>query len=157
MTLSDWINPLISILAVVVSCVALIRVRKNTSRLIELEEIHARLSQRQLQKLDEQDKERLKAKLNVCLDSSNEKFIIENVGLAKASDIYFSLGQDNQHNPLVHGDFEHKIPYPALNRNEKYFLRASIPLNVTQIIYHIDLRWFNEDGSQEKKTYAVSR
>lgn len=159
MTIYEFISSFIALIASIISIVALVRTRKNTHRLIELEEVHAKLSERQLQKMDEQEQEILKANLTVRLDSvgSQNRFVVENSGPATASKIYFSLGQDNQHNPLVSGDYDKKSPYPALNRNESFFFLAHFPLAITQMVYDIDVRWLNEDGSQTNRKYAVSR
>jgi hypothetical protein len=159
LTIYEFVSSSIALIASIISIVALVRTRKNTHRLIELEEVHARLSERQLQKMDEQDQQTLKANVTVSLErtGSQNRFVIENSGPATASKIHFALGQDNQQNPLVSGDYDKKSPYPALNRNESYFLLASIPMDVTQMVYDIDVRWLNEDGSQTKRKYAVSR
>ncbi|WP_352297704.1 hypothetical protein [Pseudoalteromonas sp. 20-MNA-CIBAN-0454] len=159
MTIYEFVSSSIALIASIISIVALVRTRKNTHRLIELEEVHARLSERQLQKMDEQEQQTLKANITVSLErtGSQNRFVVENSGPSTASKIYFSLGQDNQHNPLVSGDYDKKSPYPALNQNESYFLLASIPMDVTQMVYDIDVRWLNEDGTQTKRKYAVSR
>lgn len=155
----DVINPIISVLAVLISLVALIRGRKNSQKLIELEEIHAQLSRKQLEEYERKEADSLKASLTVNLqaDGSSGKFLVENKGPAVAKKIYFSLNEEGDHNPLVGGDFEKKIPYPQLNPGESYHFLASFPLAVTQMIYGVDLRWHTEDGVQHKKTFSVSR
>lgn len=155
----EVISSLISIVAVIISLVALIRGRKNSQKLIELEEVHAQLSRKQLEEFERVEAENLKAILLVSLDTegSSGKFIIENKGPAVAKSIYFSLTEDSDHNPLVGGDFEKKTPYPLLNPGERYHFLASFPLSVTQMIYGVDLRWHTENGVQHKKRYMVSR
>lgn len=153
------IETLISVIAVAISFIALIRSRQNTQKLIELEEIHAQLSKRQLAEYAERELESTKANLAVRLESmsTSGKFVIENSGPAVAKNIYFSLTQDGDHNPLVAGDFDKKIPFPHLNAGDSYYLLANFPLEVTQMIYGIDLRWYTEDGKEHKKTFSVSR
>lgn len=155
----EIINPLISIIAVIISLIALVRGRKNSKKLIELEEIHAQLSRKQLEEYENREAESLKASLVVNLRSegSSGKFIIQNNGPAVAKNIYFSLTEEGDHNPLEGGDFEKKIPYPLLNPGESYHFLASFPLAVTQMIYGVDLRWHTEDGTQHKKTFMASR
>ena len=155
----DVINSIISVVAVVISLVALIRGRKNSQKLIELEEVHAQLSRKQLEEYEKKEADSLKASLAVSLqtDGSSGKFIIENMGPASAKKIYFSLNEEGDHNPLISGDFNKKIPYPLLNPGETCHLMASFPLAVTQMIYGVDLRWHTEDGIQHKKTFTVSR
>lgn len=155
----EVINPIISIVAVIISLVALIRGRKNSQKLIELEEIHAQLSRKQLEEYERKEADSLKADLTVGLQvhGSSGKFLIENKGPAVAKNIYFSLNEEGNHNPLVDGDFEVKIPYPLLNPGDGYHFLANFPQAVTQMIYGVDLRWHTEDGVQYKKTFTVSR
>lgn len=155
----EVINSIISIVAVSISLVSLIRGRKNTQKLIELEEIHAQLSRKQLEEYERKEADSLKASLAVSLqaDSRSGKFIVENMGPAAAKNIYFSLNEEGDHNPLINGDFEKKIPYPLLNPGESYHFMARFPLAITQMIYGVDLRWHTEDGIQHKKSFKVSR
>tara|TARA_R100001594_G_scaffold38614_1_gene69945 strand:+ start:201 stop:671 length:471 start_codon:yes stop_codon:yes gene_type:complete len=155
----EIINSIISIVAVIISLIALIRGRKNSQKLIELEEIHAQLSLKQLEEYEKKEADSLKASLNVSLhaDGSSGKYVIENRGPAVAKNIYFSLNEEGGHNPLVSSDFEKKIPYPLLNPGEAYHFKARFPLAVTQMIYSVDLRWHTEDGILHKKTFTVSR
>lgn len=155
----EVISSLVSIVAVIISLVALIRGRKISQKLIELEEVHAQLSRKQLEEYEKLEVESLRAALSVSLDveGGSGKFFVENKGPALAKDIYFSLTEDGDHNPLVVGDFEKKIPYPLLNPDERYHFLASFPLSVTQMIYGVDLRWHTEDGIQHKKRFMVSR
>lgn len=159
MDLTDSINALIAVGAVVISFVALVRTRKNSKKLIELEEIHAKLSKKQLEEYEAKEKESVKAnlKVNLLASGSSGKFIVENMGPAKATEIFFSLSDEGGHNPLVKNDFNTKIPFPLLNPGEDYFLLARFPLSVTQMIYDINLSWHNEDGSRGVKTFSVSR
>lgn len=156
---SDVISALISIIAVIISVVALIRGRQNSEKLIELEEIHAQLSRRQLEEFERAEKESLKANIGVSLQTSGSsgKFLIENKGPATAKNIFFSLNEEGNHNPLVGGDFESKIPYPLLHPGDSYHFRANFPLSVTQKLYGVDLRWETDDGIQHKKSFTVSR
>ena len=155
----EVINPLISIIAIIISLVALIRGRTNTRKLIELEEVHVQLSRKQLEEYARKETDSLKASLGIILEDEggSGRFIIENKGPAIAKNIYFSLNQEGDHNPLISGDFENKIPYPLLNPGESYYFRADFPLAVDQMIYGIDLRWDTKDGRQYKKAFMVSR
>lgn len=159
MTSTDIITALISLLAVTVSLVALQRSRQNHAQLLELEKVHAELSRRQIDEIDERKQEALKAKLAVRLEKGDKgyKFIITNQGQSTASNIYFGIEQGNEHNPLVRGDFEQKIPFPALAPNGSYYLLAHIPLSIRQLTYEISIRWNNPDGTQEREIQSVAR
>ena len=158
MSTTEIISSLISLLAVAVSVVALLRSGQNHAQLLELERVHAELSQSQIEDIEERKREALKASLTVHLEKTNQdyKFVITNQGQATASNIYFGMEQNNEHNPLVRGDFEQKTPFPALAPNERYHLLAHIPLGIRQLTYEISLRWNNEDGTQKRIVQSVA-
>ncbi|WP_417516127.1 hypothetical protein [Marinobacter sp.] len=158
MSLFEIISVLISVLAVVVSLTALSRSRKNHAQLLELEQVHAELSRKQLADFEKREQQVLKANLTISLEKEGQmsKFVIKNAGPAIATNIYFGLEQDNDCNPLVSGDFEAKIPFPALAPQEQYYLLADIPLDVRQLTFSISLRWNNEDGTQERVVRSVA-
>ena len=158
MTTTEITTALISLLAVTVSLIALLRSRRNHAQLLELEKVHAELSRRQIDEIEERKREALKAKLAVHLEKADKgyKFIITNQGQSTASNIYFGMEQGNEHNPLVRGDFEQKIPFPALAPNESYHLLAHIPINIRQLTYEVSLRWNNEDGTQKRIVQNVA-
>ena len=105
--------------------------------MVDLEEIHAKVSKIQLQRYEAEEKKQQKPNLHVELQSErgSGKFLIENRGPAFAENIHFYLTEKNDHNPLVGGDYENKTPFPMLNIGESYFLLASFPINVSQSIY----------------------
>lgn len=159
MTTTEIITALIALLAVSVSLIALLRSRQNHAQLLELEKVHAELSRRQIDEMEERKREALKAKLTVRLEKAGTdyKFIITNQGQSTASNVYFGIEQGNEHNPLVRGDFEQKIPFPALAPNESYHLLARIPINIRQLTYEISIRWNNPDGTQKREIQSVAR
>jgi hypothetical protein len=144
---------------VAVSFYALRRSKRNHDQLIEIEKVHAKLSERELAEYDRRDRDAEKAKLAVQLikDGQGFKFVITNMGEATAKNIYFGLEQDNQHNPLVPFDFEQKTPYTILGPGDNYYLLASIPNSVTQLAYSVSIRWENADGSQDRILRSVAR
>jgi hypothetical protein len=155
----ETVSFLVSVVAAIISAAALVRSRRNHAQLIELERVHAELSQRQLEELEERDRQAKKAMLHCHMEQNEDhnKFVITNTGQATANDIYFALEQGNEHNPLVQGDFEGKIPFPSLAPGDNYHLLAHIPLSVRQPAYFISLRWQNQDGKQERILRTVAR
>ena len=107
----EVISSLISILAVVLSSIALYRSRKTQTKLLEFEEIHVKLSQKQLEEYELRELKNFKTDIELKLIDG--KFVMKNIGEHSASNIYFSLTQDNQHNPLISYDFDKK--YHSLN------------------------------------------
>lgn len=155
----EVISLLISLLAVGVSVTALVRSRKNHIQVMELERVHAELSQKQIDEIEKRKRLAQKADLRCRLEQqgNNYKFIIENTGQAEATNIYFGLDENNEHNPLVLSDYQSKTPYPSLAQGEFYSILATIPLKVKQPVYFISLRWINQDGSQARINSSVSR
>ncbi|MGM0613708.1 MAG: hypothetical protein ACQESM_09390 [Bacteroidota bacterium] len=155
----EIISSVISLLAVVVSFVALYRSKRNHDQVIELKKVHAKLSERQLAEFDKHDREAGKANLAVEMIKENNmhKFVITNRGKAEAKDIYFGLEEENEHNPLVGGDYEGKNPFKLLAPGDSYKHLAHIPISVRQSIYSVSLRWNNADGNQDHIFLNVAR
>jgi uncharacterized protein YpmS len=82
LTTTEIITALISLLAVSVSLVALRRSRQNHAQLLELEKVHADLSRRQIDEIEERKREALNGKLTVRLEKADTdyRFIITNQG-----------------------------------------------------------------------------
>jgi len=127
--------------------------------LIELERVHAELSQKQLAEMENLERQAHKAHLRCHMEQqgNSHRFVITNKGQAEAVNIYFGLEEGNEHNPLVRGDFEEKIPFPSLSGGDSYYLLAQIPLTIRQPTYSISLRWENEDGTQDRIVRTVVR
>ncbi len=159
MTKYEIISSLISLLAVVVSFYALYRSKKNHDQLIEIEKVHAKVSERELVEYEKRDRNAQKAVLSVRMvsDGKGYKFVITNQGEAEAKNIYFGLEEGNEHNPLVQYDFDQKTPYRILGPGDSYHLQAYIPTSVRQSAYSVSLRWDNADGSQERILRSVAR
>lgn len=158
MSTYEIISSLISVLAVVISVVALVRARKNDKRLLELEEVHAEVSRIQIAEHRERVDAKAKADLQLEFKKrgpSTYEFVISNIGHSTATQIHFSLDDNNEHNPLVSGDYDRKLPYPLLNRGNLFTLMAVIPLEISQQVYHCTLTWTNTDGSQDKRSFSV--
>ena len=68
MSTAETISSLISLLAVLISAIALIRARKTQSQLIALEKVHAELSRRQIDDIEARIKQEMKANLSVRLE-----------------------------------------------------------------------------------------
>lgn len=155
----ETISLLVSVVAAIISAVALVRSRQNHKQLIELERVHAELSQIQIAEIEERERQAKKATLRCRMEKHEDhyRFVITNTGQATATDIHFGLEQGNEHNPLIHGDFEDKIPFPSLSSGDSYYLLAHIPLSVRQPAYFISLRWQNEDGQQDRILQTVPR
>ena len=159
LSLFESITLLVSVVAVFISTAALVRAGRNHTQLMSLERVHAELSQRQLTEMEKREQQAKKATFRCHMEKQGDhhRFVITNTGQATARNIYFGLEQGNEHNPLVQGDFENKIPFPSLSSGDSYYLLANIPLSVSQSAYFISLRWENEDGEQDRILRTVTR
>jgi hypothetical protein len=156
----EILSLLTSILAVSVSLLALYRTRKTQNAFLELEKVHAELSRKQLEEFKEKEKLKSKALLKAEMEhgSSSTYYIhILNNGNSCAKNITFELDEGCEHNPLIKGDYDNKLPYQILNPNEEFRLFASILLSVSQSIYPIILKWMNEDGTNGECQCVLSR
>jgi len=147
---------LISLLAVTLSVVAMHRTRKTNNRLVELEEIHAKLSQAQLKELEEKDKKKYSADVQADLvqpSPGNYRVRVTNHGPGSAYRISVSVLEDCEYDPMVANDLESKTPYPVLASGKSFEIVATIPVGITQRIFPIALSW---DLSTGKKGYRES-
>lgn len=154
----EIISSLIAVLAIIVSVVSLNRTHKLSKRLLELEEVHGQLSARQIQALNEEERKSRTADLSVNLERMKGgmgNFHISNAGPATATNIFFCLTDENEVNPMVKGDMDSKLPYKILNKGDHFKLAASFGISVRQNVFHVELRWTNEDGTEAKKSFAV--
>ncbi|TQV65687.1 hypothetical protein FKG94_28215 [Exilibacterium tricleocarpae] len=157
----EIITTLISVLAVVISTISLIRTRKQAKKLMEYERLHAEVSRRQLAEMDEvksqKNKTSLVAEIEHYPENHASSFVIMNNGISDATNIYFSLTEENESNPIVQKSLENKTPYQLLRPGEYYDIAASFPINIKQQVFNICLRWSNADGTQSNETMAVYR
>jgi len=159
MSAYEIIIALISLLAVIVSFVALYRSRQTQKKLVEFEKIHVRLSELQIEEHHTKAKQAELADLKVVLTRNREgyRFVVSNQGLAVANNIFFQIDGDISYNPIVQGQLDQKIPFPSLLPEDSFFLLASVPINIKQDFFPILVTWNNEDGSKGRKSFSVCR
>lgn len=147
--------------ALVISLITVVRTRKNTSKLIELEEIHAAVSKKQLEEYETKDKEKNKTTLQATLElepKSKGKFVVQNSGQSKAKNINLTLINNmGKGNPIQSWDYNEKNPYLSLNPKERYFIKLVFSSSDTATVYEVELSWENEDGSFDKKQFVLSK
>ena len=145
MTRYEILTLLISLLAIIVAVVSLVRTRKIQDKQLEFQKIAADLSTKQLEIIQKEEA----ARINVRLEKfgSGYKFIITNVGKAVAKDIHFSLDGRAGDNPLIPSEYAEKIPIPALHPGNSATLHASLHMQ-SAMRYTVCVRWKNPDGRQ---------
>jgi hypothetical protein len=124
---------------------------------MRLERVTAELSQRQLELLVQEDKEKSKANIHVTLEKSGNdyRFWIRNKGRAKASDVWVTLESEGPDNPIVGSEYKKKIPIPFLSPSDGVSLMAAIHMGSSGK-YKMYARWINEDQSQSKEEFFLS-
>jgi len=134
---------IISIIALIISTVSIVRARKIQASFLELEKVHAELSRKQLEELNCAENLRNKANLNVTI--YNGSLLIKNIGIAKASNIevYFD---DIEFDCILLSE-KNKLPYPVLNASEEFKLVASYHTKNAPQLVPIKLKWKNMDDS----------
>ena len=154
MSFFEIITSLLSLLAIIVSFVSIYRARETQAAFLELEKIHAEVSKNKLEEIKE--KERNKIKANIVVSLKDNKFIIYNESNSPAYNIDFEIAEESGHDPLVKGDYDHKLRYPKLEPDSYFTLMAIFDISITQQIYPVILSWDNSDGTTEERKYHVS-
>ena len=152
----ETITLLVSIVAIVISAVSLIRTNKVASHQLELEKVHAELSKKHLDKINNEDKINALANIDVDLVKVDEnyRFIIKNIGGSTASNVFFSLSAC-QRNPLVQNDVKDKLPIKSLRPNKSVSLMATKVMNCDSE-YTVNVRWTNPDGTNSKDSIILT-
>jgi hypothetical protein len=153
----ELLTLLLSTIAAVISVVSLVRTRKVQEEQMRLGRVTAELSQRQLERLAQEDEEKSKAYIHVTLEKkgTDYRFWIRNQGRAKAKDVWVSLDSEGSDNPLVGSDYKNKIPIPFLNPGGEMSLIAAIHMGSSGK-YKMSARWINEDQSQSSEEFFLS-
>lgn len=153
----ELLTILLSSLAAIISVVSLIRTRKIQEEQMRLEKITAELSQRQLERMAQEDKDKKKANLRVTLDhaGADSRFWIRNHGHSKAKDVWITLASEGSYNPLVAAEYSDKIPISFLSPGGEVSLQAVLLMGDPGK-YIMSAHWINEDDSQSSAEFFFS-
>lgn len=162
-TYAEIIVALISLLAVFVSLVALHRSGKLQRQQFRLQEKQQGLVELQLEMLKKQAAASLApaqetADIRVSLEGlhGQPRFEITNWGRGTARDVKFDLKvSPGKISPLVHGDFDEKLPIPALAPGSRCSLLAAISFG-TGTAFEATWSWTNPDGSEERRSSLLA-
>jgi len=133
----------ISIVALIISVVSIVRARKTQSAFLELEKVHAELSKKQLQEFDEIENNKNKTDLSISIINGN--MYIRNRGNAVATEI--TLEFSNVEDDCIIGSEKSKLPYLMLNANEEIKLIAAYNTCEAPQLVPIKMNWKNMDGT----------
>jgi len=155
MSLFETLTLLISVLAIVVSTVSLVRTRKISEEQLKLERITAELSAHQIKEIEEQKSLKNKAGMNVRINKLGDvsEFVIANNGQGSAYDVDFEL-VDCDDNPLY--DAQYKLPHQVLKPRSVIKLRAAFHMS-SDMKYQAKVSWRDEGGAMQDEIFWVSR
>lgn len=150
----EVLSLLVSMLAVLISAVSLVRTRKIAKEQLELEKVTAELSGLQIESLNEEKSNKLKPNFNVTLSKLGTSyfFYISNTGQGSAYDVNFEL-IDCEDSPLT-SDINEKFPHPEMKPNSCVELIAAIHMG-SPLKYQIKLSWKNTEGDGFSETCWV--
>ena len=143
--MSDFekISLAISIVALIISVLSIVRARKTQSAFLEFEKIHVELSKKQLQEYDEIEINKNKTNLNVNIYDGS--IFICNIGNTVASEI--TLDFTNPKDDCIIESEKDKLPYPMLNPSEEFKLIGSYHTHEAPQLVSIKVKWKNMNGS----------
>lgn len=146
MTKYEFITLCVSVLAVVVSTISLIRTRKTADQQLHLEKITSELSKKQLEQILETEKQAEKAFIDLELYSvgSNNELSITNTSHAVAQDIQLKF--IGEHDPTIQSDFDSKIPISSLRPGKNVTLIAVSEMGAPSS-FEVEVTWKNPDGN----------
>lgn len=152
----ETLTLLVSVIAVVISSVSLIRTRKLAKEQLELERVTAELSRLQIQTLEEDRESKTKPKFNVSLSKLGKSsfFYISNTSAGTAYDVDFEL-MDCDDSPLT-GDFPEKFPHPEMKPNSRVKLIAAMHMG-SPLKYQVKLTWKDAVGEAKDDIFWVTR
>lgn len=152
----ETLTLLVSLLAVIISTISLVRTRKLAKEQLELERVTAELSRLQIQSLEEDRESKTKPKFNVTLSKLGKSsfFYISNTGQGTAYEVNFEL-VDCEDSPLT-SDLSEKFPHPEMKPNSRVKLIAAMHLG-SPSKYQVKLSWKNSSGENQSETFWVTR
>lgn len=153
----EQLTLLVSLLAIIVSVVSLIRTRKLAEEQLRLDRVTADLSQKQLDRLHAEEAAAKKTEVRITLENDGRscRFRIKNIGQSKAEEVWVTAGPDAPGSVFIPDEYKQRIPIPFMNAGDEVSFFAAIFLgSITS--FTMRLRWINEDGTQSQKECFVS-
>lgn len=147
---------IVSLLAIVISTVTLVRTRKLAKEQLDLDRINANLSKLQIKVLRDEEENKNHPKFNVSLlrNGQSSHFYISNTGKGTAYNVQFEL-LDCSDNPLT-SDYKEKFPHPKMTHNSRVKLNASLHLN-SPLKHQVRLSWEDNTGNGYEEIFWVTR
>lgn len=152
----EVLSLIISILAVMISTLSLIRTRELAKEQLELEKVTAELSRLQIEGITEQKTNKTKPKFNVSLTKLGKayNFYISNTGQGSAYNVNFEL-IDCEDSPLFTSELIDIFPYQEMKPSSRIKLLASLHMN-SHSKYQSRLSWEDESGNRYEEVFWTS-
>ena len=149
----EVLSLIISILAVGISTISLVRTRSLAKEQLELERVTAELSRLQIESITEQKKDKAKPKFNVSLTKLGKSynFYISNTGQGSAYNVNFEL-IDCEDSPLFTSELIDIFPYQEMKPSSRIKLLASLHMN-SPSKYQSKISWDDENGSKYEEIF----
>ncbi|WKW33925.1 hypothetical protein KIH13_09450 [Pseudomonas viridiflava] len=156
MTPYELLTLSVSVVAIIISTVTLVRTRKLASEQLALERITAELSGLQIKNLEENEKLKTKPQLNVAITKlgGSNYFIVSNTGRGSAFNVDFEL-IDCLASPLG-SDVNHILPYSEMKPSSRFKLLASMYMG-SPLKYQVKLTWQEASGDELSEIHWVSK
>ena len=144
---NDMLTMAVSLIAIIIAYVSLVRTNR-------IQKVSKELNEMQIELIEKKGEKKNLAFINVKLkkDLGSYKFFIINEGNAPAKTVYFSIGGEVHDNPLFQNEYSKKIPNPSINPGNNVTLNANIHLGR----YTVFTRWLNPDGTQGENEIFTS-
>jgi len=157
MTHYELLSIAVSLVAVLIALVSLVRARRVQSELLGYEADVAALARKQLEMI--QSEEAVKRDGAVSVDlvevGSSYRFVVRNVGTTEVTRVGIAVGNEGSSGPLVPSQVKRLLPFPKLRPSQSFNLTASIHINSPRQ-FAVRATWKNQDGSDGLSEHHVS-
>ncbi len=151
----EIISTLVSVLAIIVSTISLVRTRKLAKEQLELERVTAELSRLQIEGIEQEKAEKTKPNFNVTLSKLGKSyyFYITNTGQGTAYNVNFEL-VDCEDSPLT-SDVSEKFPHPEMKLNSRVKLIAAIHMQ-SPLKYQAKVTWQDAERKNHDEIFWLT-
>jgi len=145
---------LISILAIVISTVSLVRTRKVTEKQLELEEQQASLAKKQLEQIEAQEEISQLANIDVELqgDGTSWELSITNYGEAEAQNV--NISWVGEHPRFLDQEINNKLPIKRFPSGKERCLKIARSMACLPS-YEGVIHWVNPNGESVSQEFEI--
>jgi hypothetical protein len=152
----EFVGPAISIVALFVAVVSLLRTRNYREQQLDLQRVIADLARKQLERLNREDEAAGMGCLEIELlpHGNAHQFVVTNVGDRVVREVDFQVEpHGGGSNALVKSDYERKFPVPLLQPNGYATALVALAMG-SATAYTVTLRWIEGGKPIEVETFV---